>query len=139
MFRKQGLRLPSPPPFESFTSTFVPNRIGLMLKRSRQCRAAPMKDTPPKGEITNSANQSTFSSIYRNASLSCPINMNIFQAIFLSWEKCIVGGRWSICSLRIFTFMSPNSISNWRRMTFHACIFSPFERYLVYILSHPIR
>lgn len=113
--RKQGLQFLSPHPLShSPPPLCFSNGTGWMLERCRRFRAALMKDTSPKGEIINPANQGTFSWIYRNASLSCPINMSIFQAIFLSWEKCIIGVRWSICSLRIFTFMSLNSIYNGR-------------------------
>lgn len=72
-------------------------------------RAAFLKDNSPKGEIINSTNQGTFSWIYRNSSLLCPINMSIFQAIFLSWDKCIIGARWSSYSSRIFSFMALKS------------------------------
>lgn len=76
------------------------------LRKPGNLRAALLKDNSPKGEIINSTNQGTFSWIYRNSSLLCPINMSIFQAIFLSWDKCMISVRWSSYSPRIFTFMA---------------------------------
>ena len=60
------------------------------VQKPGNLRAAFLKDNSPKGEIINSTNQGTFSWIYRNSSLLRLINMSIFQANFLSWDKCIL-------------------------------------------------
>lgn len=84
------------------------------VQKPGNLRAAILEDKSPKGTIINSTNQGTFSRIYRNSSLLCPINMSIFQAIFLSWDECIIGTRWSSYSSRIFTFIALKSIYNAR-------------------------
>lgn len=76
-------------------------------------RTALLKDNLPKGKIINSTNQGIFSWIYRNSSLLCPINMSIFQAIFLSWDERMISVRWSSYSPRIFTFMALKAFTTW--------------------------
>lgn len=111
----------SSPKILSSHASWLPNKnmssridAGKVQKLSN-LRAALLGDSSPKGENITSTNQGTSSWIYRNSSLLCLINMSIFQAIFLSWDKCIIGARWSSYSSRIFTFMALKSI-------FNACI-----------------
>ena len=97
------------------------------VQKPSNLRAAILEDKPPKGTAINSTNQGSFSRIYGNSSLLCLINMSIFQAIFLSWDECIIGTRWSSYS-RIFTFIALKSILQCKHMVFQAHTFSLFVK-----------
>lgn len=107
------------------------------VQKSGNLSAVLLKDNSPRGEIINSTNQGTFSWIYRNSSLLSPINMSIFQAIFLSWDKCMISTRWSSYSSRIFTFMALKTFLQCQSIVFHAHIFSLFVKMACVYFSYP--